>query len=481
MINSARQAGYVREHKFPNERVMSGKIIVITSCCKTSKNKPNRMAVDLLRVFSKHFLDSIERFHTELINRSSFRISSYVSRIEQCIQLDSEYSIPCYWEMRMNLWEELHIVHWKDTNSIDRELFGLVSGLLVCNLLIVGSGMEIGSLCRIVDYGILLGSARNMTIMNLLIDFIRGNEKFTNNHILSRINGKTILLRNAQSKERMKKLCPFKASRNKNLLPVEECLDILTFNTTYFIPQRPVILKGSIQDWPAMQRSIQKLQVSQQQEVMEQPQQETSHQKYKMQVQSKQQLVDQQDLDISSCNRWADMNYLLYILGHRTVPVETGSTYLSEDSGSAFITGQEFIEKYILGTANTTGECEGSGTTHADQLPMGYLAQHQLFDQIPQLKADVIVPDYCALLLDMDEETTSTEKHQKIPLLQHTINSNNATSSYYYHIEEDKDYRDPDEVVMHAWLGPVGTVSPLHHDPYYNFLAQTAGRNYTVY
>jgi hypothetical protein len=60
---------------------------------------------------------------------------------------------------------------------------------------------------------------------------------------------------------------------------------------------------------------------------------------------------------------------------------------------------------------------------------VGYLAQHSLLDQIPALAADICTPDYCAL---------GEGKLQAV----------------------------------NAWLGPAGTVTPLHHDPHHNLLAQ---------
>ena len=125
--------------------------------------------------------------------------------------------------------------------------------------------------------------------------------------------------------------------------------------------------------------------------------------------------------------KWADLNYLKRVAGKRTVPIEIGSNYLSDDWGQQLMPFEKFLDEYIQHPCSTTG----------------YLAQHPLFEQIQPLRNDVIVPDYCALYDDT-----------------------NAPASV-------------DGVVnVNAWFGPANTISPLHYDPGHNLLCQVVGKKY---
>ncbi|KAH8240182.1 hypothetical protein KR032_011957 [Drosophila birchii] len=119
--------------------------------------------------------------------------------------------------------------------------------------------------------------------------------------------------------------------------------------------------------------------------------------------------------------KWLDLNYLLRVAGNRTVPIEIGSNYASDEWSQQLVKIRDFLERQF-GMKKAKQEIE-------------YLAQHELFSQIPALKSDISIPDYCSI----------SQEHP------------------------------PGSVDIKAWLGPAGTISPMHYDPKHNLLCQVFG------
>jgi len=114
---------------------------------------------------------------------------------------------------------------------------------------------------------------------------------------------------------------------------------------------------------------------------------------------------------------WHSTHYLRTVSGPgRVVPVEVGSDYRSDDWSQEIMGWDEFLT---------------SLTQPSDKAL--YLAQHSLFLQFPNMREDIIVPDY-------------------------VYSCPNSSDSF-------ADYKPPtndEQLVLNAWLGPKGTVSPAH-------------------
>uniref|UniRef100_A0A453RJP6 JmjC domain-containing protein n=2 Tax=Aegilops tauschii subsp. strangulata TaxID=200361 RepID=A0A453RJP6_AEGTS len=99
---------------------------------------------------------------------------------------------------------------------------------------------------------------------------------------------------------------------------------------------------------------------------------------------------------------------------------QVGKSYVCNEWRHDLITFSHFLKRM------SSPDCSGNLT---------YLAQHPLFDQIKELREDIVVPEYC--------------------------------------------YAGGGELQsLNAWFGPHGTVTPLHHDPHHNLFAQVLGRKY---
>ena len=109
--------------------------------------------------------------------------------------------------------------------------------------------------------------------------------------------------------------------------------------------------------------------------------------------------------------------------------MEVGSDYREDDWTQKMMPWDAFLA--------SIEELEKQNQTQADAGlspgPLLYLAQHSLFNQFPALKEDVVVPDYVYADLPPPED-------------------------FPQYVPPANDER----LVLNAWLGPAGTVSPAH-------------------
>jgi len=101
---------------------------------------------------------------------------------------------------------------------------------------------------------------------------------------------------------------------------------------------------------------------------------------------------------------------------NRWVPIEVGNDYRTTEWTQHIDRMDEFILNHML----------------SDRPEVHYLAQHNLLSQIPELRSFFICPDYVSL-------------------------------------------SEFDEPEINLWIGPVGSVTPLHYDRKHNLLCQVLG------
>jgi hypothetical protein len=135
---------------------------------------------------------------------------------------------------------------------------------------------------------------------------------------------------------------------------------------------------------------------------------------------------------------WQDPTYLLRLTlgGRRCVPIEIGETYTHAEWRQEIMSLRKFMHEHLL---------------PINPKEIGYLGQHNLFRQIPQLRKDIRTPDYC---YTVPPEVTPASRPglQSVPPV--------------------------DEPQKNIWLGPRGTRTPLHTDPYHNIFCQVIGYKY---
>jgi len=279
------------------------------------------------------------------------------------------------------VWERLNTGYWANVWSGWRDLYGLITVARVLEVAKLAEDFSVKQdvvldVIRLCDMGIMLGGPVMGGIMEELAEVLT---KSLVNHLdtTEEIYTSKKLKLSASSPSPSLDISCHSLKLKSSLLPIPSLTapSIPTFITQCKLPRTATLIRDCMEDWPCMTGSTR-----------------------------------------WSCDR------LVHLAGPRTVPVELGRKYTDNSWTQQLLTVEQFVSRYMKGTSTQTG----------------YLAQHQLLDQVPALGQDIVTPDYC------------------------------------YTGEGEG---EPD---VNVWIGPGGTVSPAHTDKKHNVLCQVVGSKYVA-
>lgn len=202
------------------------------------------------------------------------------------------------------------------------------------------------------------------------------------------------------------------------------------------------------------------------------------------------------DAFLGSAAKWRRLSYWQRVLGPRHVPLEIGVHYMSEQWTQKMLPGSELLEQMCTAPECAAHAGNPAGTQKVQKGTM-YLAQHDLFAQIPQLLGDVLTPPQCLQpappLQKAPQTNTDAPQPSKRPRVDcghdGVVSGAAAEECAEQGMRQPAPVGDPyadwwqpqcpaepvDGVLRQIWMGPGGTVSSLHFDDKQNILVQVAG------
>lgn len=332
-------------------------------------------------------------------------------------------------------WQVINRAQWRDVNDDERGVYSAAAALEAC--CDASAGWPTSAL-RVLDSGLLLATAEQQDRLCRLIALLKLPEGEMDTRLAPAFVNSWLGVSSVRDSRLEYPPCPLRSTNAASQLPKLACPSLLAFYSSHFLPRIPVVLEGVSDSWPAH-------------------------------------------------SRWADPHYLLRVAGCRTVPVEVGRDYMAKDWTQVLMTVNEFVgavQAAELGRqalpfqkAASAGSNSTSGTAVATT---PYLAQHGLFDQVPALRADVQVPDYCALQEPPEPgvdiagpETADASQSQSESPSHGGADATGSVAAASGPSRASRVLRDG-KVAVQTWIGPGGTVSCLHYDEPHNLLAQVS-------